>query len=175
MEALYLSPGIPAFDRNQEILVGFRIPLRSEGEGSAFHRIMRPQGVAIAILNGAAWVRLDRDGKLADVRLTIAPTGPTPARARKAEESLRGRELSDELIAAAAIAVREEARLRTSAHRATQEYRSLLVEVVVRRVLRGAFASALADQTIEVVRSRRAGIPEFPSGQSGVGEEDVRL
>jgi CO/xanthine dehydrogenase FAD-binding subunit len=151
MEALFLSPGTPAFDRNHQILVGFRIPLRSEGEGSAFHRIMRPQGVAIAILNGAAWVRLDQDDKLADVRLTIAPTGPTPARARKAEDGLRGQELSVEVIAAAAVAVREEARLRTSSHRATKEYRSLLVEVVVRRVLLGAFASALAERTIAVV------------------------
>ncbi len=147
MEALFLSPGTPALDRDREILIGFRIPLRSEGEGSAFHRIMRPQGVAIAVLNGAAWVRLDRDGKLADVRLTVAPTGPTPARARKAEEVLRGRALNDDMIAAAASAVREDAHLRTSPHRATQEYRSLLVEVVVRRILRGAFASAHVERS----------------------------
>lgn len=145
VEALFRSPGVPGFDRSREILVGFRVPTRSEHEGSAFHRIMRPQGVAIAILNGAAWVRLDPQGSLGDVRLIVAPIGPTPARSRKAEEVLRGRALDEDVIAAVASAVREEARLRTSPHRATQEYRSMMVEVVLRRVLREAFASAQAE------------------------------
>lgn len=145
VEALFQSPGVPTFDRSREILVGFRLPSRNEREGSAFHRIMRPQGVAIAILNGAAWVRLGPEGKLADVRLIVAPTGPTPARARKAEDILRGKGLDDAALAAASSAVRQDARLRTSPHRATQEYRSMIIEVVVRRVLRDALASAQGD------------------------------
>ena len=145
VEALFQSPGVPTFDRSREILVEFRVPLRSEREGSAFHRIMRPQGIAIAILNGAAWVRLLPGGELADVRLIVAPTGPTPARSGKAEDILRGCVLDDDAIAAAASAVRQDARLRTSPHRATQEYRSLIVEVVVRRILRDALDCAQAE------------------------------
>jgi carbon-monoxide dehydrogenase medium subunit len=60
VEDLFLGPGITALDLSKEILVGFYLPLRAKAQGSAFRRVMRPQGVAIAILNMAVW--LERDG-----------------------------------------------------------------------------------------------------------------
>ncbi len=147
VESLFRSPGVPAYDRSREILVGFRFPLRSAGEGSAFHRVMRPQGVAIAVLNGAAWLRLGRESTVMDARLVLAPSGPTPARSLRAEAVLRGRHLDVAAIAEATYAALDEAKLRASAHRATREYRVMLADVIVRHVLLGAQADAIRDRS----------------------------
>ncbi len=74
LESLFLGPGRSALLPGQELLVGFYIPLKAPGQTSAFKRLMRPQGVALPILNMAAW--LHRDGEtLADLALAIGPAG----------------------------------------------------------------------------------------------------
>jgi xanthine dehydrogenase FAD-binding subunit len=135
LEGLFAGPGKPTFDRSCEILVGFRIPVTKAGEASGSQRIMRPQGVAIAILNMSAWVRFE-DGKIGDVRLAVGPAGPVPFRARATEDFLRGRVADDDTLAAAVEVLRGEVSLRTSAHRATKEYRRHILPVLLRRVIR---------------------------------------
>ena len=58
--SLFRGPGQSALDLGKEFLVGFRIQTRRPGEGSAFSRVMRPQGVALPILNMAVWLRRGR-------------------------------------------------------------------------------------------------------------------
>ncbi len=83
LESLFMGPGEPSFrPRPRSPLSPSGCP-KQAGEGSAFHRIMRPQGVAIAILNMGCWVRLARDGTIEDIRLAIGPAGPRPLRAAK--------------------------------------------------------------------------------------------
>ncbi len=96
---------------------------------------MRPQGVAIAILNMAAWVKLDEDGKLEKVRVSCGPAGPKPFRALKTEEYLAGKAWSDDVLREAAKVLAEEVSLRTSKHRATKEYRHQLLPVLLRKVM----------------------------------------
>jgi carbon-monoxide dehydrogenase medium subunit len=132
---LFKGPGQPAFDPGGEILVQFRFPRRGPGERSAFDRIMRPQGVAIAILNMALWLRLQEGQAIEDVRLAVGPAGPVPFRAHETENFLRGRVLKAETIAAATQVLAGEARLRTSRHRATAAYRRHLLGVLLQRLL----------------------------------------
>jgi carbon-monoxide dehydrogenase medium subunit len=73
---LFAGPGQTTFDRTRQVLVGFRVPLTVYREASAFYRVMRPQGVAIAILNVACWMRLSPSGEIEDVRIP-ADGGPT--------------------------------------------------------------------------------------------------
>lgn len=142
VEELFAGPGRTTFDRAHELIIGFRLPLRGEREGSAFRRIMRPQGVAIAILNMGAWVRLDPDGSLSQVRLAVGPAGPRPLRARQTEEQLCGRRLDEQAVQDATATLLEEVQLRTSKHRATQEYRVHLTAVLLERTLRAAVEQA---------------------------------
>src|SRR3990172_6003428 len=58
MEELFSGPGQTTFDRSADVLVRFRLRLAGAGEASAFERIMRPQGVAIAILNMACSIQV---------------------------------------------------------------------------------------------------------------------
>jgi CO/xanthine dehydrogenase FAD-binding subunit len=138
LEQLFRGPGDTTFDRRREILVGFRLKKLQPGEASAFRRIMRPQGVAIAILNLAVWLRRSSSSITEDVRLAVGPAGPRPMRARQTEEFLRGRELGPDVLAEATDVLLGEVHLRTSAHRATSEYRRHLVGILLRRTIDAA-------------------------------------
>jgi CO/xanthine dehydrogenase FAD-binding subunit len=103
---------------------------------------MRPQGVAIAILNMAAWVRLSTEGNLAKVRISCGPAGPKPFRAIKTEEYLAGKVWGQESLQKSVEILAEEVSLRTSAHRATKEYRQQLLPVLLRIVMENAVLRA---------------------------------
>jgi len=132
---IYAGPGEVTFDRRREIVVGFRFKTRGNREGSSFHRVMRPQGVAIAILNMAAWVKLSEDGKIWIVRISCGPAGPKPFRAAQTEEYLAGKSWDENTYQEACLVLAEEVSLRTSKHRATKEYRHKLLPVLLQKVL----------------------------------------
>ena len=132
---IFTGPGEVTFDREHELIVGFRFAKKGKLEASAFHRVMRPQGVAIAILNMAGWVKLDEDDRLESVRVSCGPAGPKPFRAKKTEEYLSGK-IWDVAVHQKAIEILSgEVSLRTSAHRATKEYRHKLLPVLLQKVL----------------------------------------
>jgi xanthine dehydrogenase FAD-binding subunit len=135
---LFLGPGRSALVPGKEILVGFSLPLRAPGEASAFRRVMRPQGVAIAILNMSVWVRR-QEGLISAIRIGIGPAGTTPQRALGAEEILRGNPLDEHHRALALEALLAESHFRTSPHRSTSEYRYHLAGVLLKETLSAAW------------------------------------
>lgn len=137
---IFDGPGKVTFDREHELLVGFRFSRINEREASAFHRVMRPQGVAIAILNMAAWVKLDSNVRIEDIRIACGPAGPRPFRAHQTEVVLKGNLLDENSFNEACSALASEVSLRTSRHRATKEYREHLLSVLLRDVLDAAIA-----------------------------------
>ncbi len=143
MEDLYLGPGHSALSPQRELLVGFYLPLRSPNEGSAFQRIMRPQGVAIAILNLAAWLKRQGD-VIRELRIAVGPSGPVPRRSRGAETVLRGKTLSAEVLQDAVRSLFAEASFRTSPHRATIEYRKHMASVLIEDVLKTAWQRSVS-------------------------------
>lgn len=137
---IFSGPGEVTFDRQNELLVAFRFSQLNQGEGSAFHRVMRPQGVAIAILNMAAWVNLAPDGRISDVRIACGPAGPRPLRAYQTEDLLRGSLFDENTFSQACQVLAGEVSLRTSRHRATKEYREQLLPILLREVMELAIA-----------------------------------
>jgi xanthine dehydrogenase FAD-binding subunit len=141
LESLFLGPGRSALEENNELLVGFHLPLKSAGVGSAFRRVMRPQGVAIAILNMSAWVQRQGE-KMVEVRIGVGPGGPVPFRARSAEAILRGQAFTCERFQHALDALQAEVRFRTSPHRATSQYRHEVASSLLDEVLSTAWQRA---------------------------------
>ena len=137
---IFEGPGKVTFDRKSELLVGFRFSRKKDRESSAFHRVMRPQGVAIAILNMAAWVKLDANDSIQDVRIACGPAGPRPFRAYQTESIFKGKIFDDNTFNQACRVLESEVSLRTSPHRATKEYREMLLSVLLREVLDAAVA-----------------------------------
>ena len=121
---LYIGPGKTGLKPGQ-LLVGFCLPLAGNGQGSAFTRAMRAQGVALPVLNLAVGLKRERD-TIADLRIAIGPAGPLPLRAHAAETALRGRPLTAETMAEAEAALLSETHFRTSPQRATAAYRQHL-------------------------------------------------
>jgi xanthine dehydrogenase FAD-binding subunit len=124
---LFLGPGRSAIDKTCEIFTGFYIPLTDNNQASCFKRIMRPQGVALPILNCAVWVNREADTVI-DTLIAVGPGGPTPFRATQAEDVMRGQPMSDTLLSHALDQLLTQAKFRTSALRATSGYRKHIVQ-----------------------------------------------
>ena len=144
LEELFLGPRHSRIEENQELLVGFYLPLRKNSQASAFKRVMRPQGVALPVLNMAVWLERKKD-RIADAHLALGPSGPTPLRARMAENVLRGEKISQTLIEKVHEVMLEEVHLRTSPYRASADYRTHLAKILLQDVVEIAWERAGKD------------------------------
>ena len=141
LEELFLGPRQSAVKANRELIIGFYLPLRTAGQSSAFRRVMRPQGVALPVLNLAVW--LHRAGEsIHDIRVTVGPGGPVPFRARLTEDSLRDVKYSQSGLEHAYQILLSEVHLRTSPYRASADYRKHLARVLFIEVLNIAWERA---------------------------------
>ncbi len=122
LKKLFKGPGKTAIDRTCELIVGFYIPKSKSGDASAFKRIMRPQGVALPILNCAVWLNREND-ILRNIRISVGPGGPVPFRATDAEELLLNQKSDENLINQAVNSILSQGSFRTSPRRATSDYR----------------------------------------------------
>jgi len=141
MPELFLGPGKSAL-QTAEIITGFYVPLMEQGQASAFKRIMRPQGVALPIMNISVWVERDGD-TVRRIRVAVGPGGDVPFRARKAEAFLGGKRYTDETFKAALDALIEDVKFRTSKMRASSEYRYHLVGPLLKDTLDAAWERAI--------------------------------
>jgi CO/xanthine dehydrogenase FAD-binding subunit len=132
--SLFLGPGKSAIDSTREVLTALRFKATGDHEASAFSRIMRPQGVALPIMNFSAKVRVS-DDQIEKVALAVAPVAPTPFRCQQTEASLTGKSATSESIERAVAVLLSECKPRTSPHRATAEYRKEVLPVLLRRTL----------------------------------------
>ncbi len=133
---LFKGPGVSALASSRDILVAFRFNLSGAMEGTAFKRIMRPQGVALPILACAAWVRLDDSGEhYEDARICIGPVALTPVRATVVEDALKGQPVNEDTLSNVVRVAHESLHPRTSKYRATAEYRGYMIEVLLRQAL----------------------------------------
>ncbi|MDI9565686.1 MAG: FAD binding domain-containing protein [Chloroflexota bacterium] len=138
---LFLGPGNSAIDKTCELITGFYLMLANRGQASCFKRIMRPQGVALPILNCAVWVCRDVDTVI-DVRISVGPGGPVPFRATEAEAILKGRPLDQDQINKALEKLLSQANFRTSPLRATASYRQHLIKTLFKDTLTEAWIRA---------------------------------
>ena len=146
---LYSGPGQSTLDPCGELIVGFVIPACKPGQASSFKRVMRPQGVALPILNMSVWMERV-DDRIENIRLAVGPAGRTPQRGIAAEDILRSHSLTDERIDAAIEALLQSISLRTSKLRATKEYRTHLAGVLLRDVLQCAWQRSA--ESLEVMK-----------------------
>jgi carbon-monoxide dehydrogenase medium subunit len=119
-----------------EVLVKVVVPPPPPRTGTAFLKIMRRQALDCSIVSVCSRVTLDADGATCrEARIGLAAVAPNPFRAKQAEAALQGTRLDDRELARAAALAQAEARP-ISDVRASADYRSLLVGVLVERTLR---------------------------------------
>lgn len=142
---LFLGPGKSSLKHGEELLVGFYLPLSKNGQASCFKRIMRPQGVALPILNCAVWLERKND-TIKDIRIAVGPGGATPFRATKAESVLCSKPLNEAIVESALEALLTEIRFRSSPRRASADYRQHLVATLFKDTLESAWERAVLDK-----------------------------
>lgn len=146
---LFVGPGKSSLKHGEELIVGFYIPIQKtlkvsqpfRVSSSCFKRIMRPQGVALPILNCAVWLEREKD-TIKDIRIAVGPGGGTPFRAAQAEDTLRGKSLNEETFETALDALLAQAKFRTSARRASADYRRHLAVTLFKDTLESAWERA---------------------------------
>jgi carbon-monoxide dehydrogenase medium subunit len=148
LQEAFLGPGKSAIDHHRAVLTRLRFPATRADEGSAFTRIMRPQGVALPMISMAARIKLDDKNTITSIRISIGPAGPTPYLAEPAMHLLTGAKADSDQFTAAAEAVLASVPLRTSKHRATREYRAEMIRTHLPIILARAAGRARGGQVI---------------------------
>ena len=138
---LFLGPGKSSIKHGEELIVGFYLPVLKNNQASCFKRIMRPQGVALPIINVATWLEREKD-TIIDIRIAVGPGAATPWRARDAEQVLIGKSMNDETVEAALKILLAHVSFRSSPRRASADYRRHLVETLFKDTLESAWKRA---------------------------------
>lgn len=120
---------------HDEVLSEIVIPDQSS-TGSTYIKFGLRRSGALAVVGVAVSVTVNEE-IITDAKIAIGAAAPTPMRALKAENHLRGKTITDELIAEAGLIASKESKP-ISDIRGSAEYRRDLVRVFTRRALRKA-------------------------------------
>ncbi len=102
---------------------------------------MRPQGVALPIINVAIWLEREKE-TINDIRIAVGPGAATPWRALDAEQVLIGKSMNDETVEIALEILLAHIGFRSSPRRASADYRRHLVETLFKDTLNAAWSRA---------------------------------
>lgn len=134
--------------KKDEVLTEIKIPGEMEHFGSAYWKHSRRKAMNLPILGISVSLKLD-DEIITDTRIALTVAAPTPVRAYKAEDFLRGEPLSDEALnEAGRIAASTECCTLRDSLRGEAWYRGEIIEAYVPRMAR------LAAERIAQRRSR---------------------
>ena len=141
----FIGPGKSVIDRHREVLTRLRFKRTGAGEGSAHHRVMRPQGLCLPIISMAARLAVDGD-IITAASISMGPVGPVPWFAEPVAAVLVGGTNSTQQYEKAAEVALDNVTLRASKYRATREYRATMIRTYLPIILAKAAERAGARQ-----------------------------
>lgn len=134
LEELFVGPGKTVLAQD-EIITEITIP-EQEMTGSTYLKFGLRRAGALAVVGVAVAVNV-AGGIIKDAKVVLGAVAPIPMRAKKAEEFLKGKKVSDDVLAEAGVIASTECKP-ISDIRASAEYRADLVRVFTKRALRTA-------------------------------------
>jgi len=135
MQESFRGPGKSFIDRHREVLTRLRFKLTGDREGSAHHRVMRPQGLCLPIISMAVRLQLGEGNTITGARISMGPVGPVPFLAESAMQVLAGGIASAEQFKKATEVALASVTLRSSKYRASAEYREQMVRTYLPAIL----------------------------------------
>jgi carbon-monoxide dehydrogenase medium subunit len=143
LEDFFLGPGKTVLG-DSALLKRIIVPLPPPNSAGIYYKESPRRAMDLAVAGVACFLTLD-EGKKKCVacRIALGAVAPTPIRAKKAEKLLIGREITENVIAAAADAAAAEASP-ISDVRGSAEFRREMVKVYVRKGLNEAWREARA-------------------------------
>ncbi len=125
-----------------ELVLEVHVPVPESKTGTAYQKfnlLDSDQGI-VAV---AASVTLNGDGTCKDVRIVLGNAAPTPKRATRAEDLVRGKKFDMAALEEAGKVAAEDAEPVADIH-ASEEYRRHLISVLTKRMLKSAWEKAQA-------------------------------
>ncbi|MEW6376944.1 MAG: xanthine dehydrogenase family protein subunit M [Thermodesulfobacteriota bacterium] len=176
IDQFFTGPGETVL-KPDEILIEISIPKPLPNTGSAYWKLQRRQALDLPILGVAVLISLDKatvtctdllcttspistilhaleEDELIckEIRIALGVAAPTPIRAKKAENLLRGKKISDELLEEVAETSAKEAQPRDSI-RGEAWYRRDMIKVLVKRMAMKSMERVLRpEETVFPVR-----------------------
>lgn len=120
--------------QDNEILSEVIIPVPQENTRGQFIKFGRRKALSLAIVNVAAALKLNDRMEINDIRIALGAVAPTPVRAYKAEEYLRGKKGTPEIVSEAGRIAAGELKP-ISDLRASAQYRLHLSGVLTSRAI----------------------------------------
>jgi len=132
LEEFFTGPGCIVCEPG-ELLVEVQVPVPPPGTKGVYLKHGR-SAIDLATVGVAVIMTLEPGVVCRDVKIVLGAVAPTPMRAKKAEEILRGKKVEPALIEKSAQVAADEARPITDV-RASAEYRKEMVKVYTRRAI----------------------------------------
>ena len=123
---------------DEELLQEIQVPNLPPHSKGIYLKLAPRRAMDLAIVGVGVVVTLE-DGLCKDIRIALGAVAPTPIRARRAEETIKGQRFNDEVIEKTAQITAEECRP-INDHRASAEYRREMVKVLVKRAINQAIS-----------------------------------
>ena len=141
LEDFFTGVGKTLLEPDELLLEIFVPPLAPHASGIYIKH--SPRGpIDLAIVNITVLITMEPDHKICkDAKIVLGAVAPTPLRARKAEDVLKGRRVDGALIDRAAQAASDEAHPRHGSIRGSVEYKKEMVRVLTGRAIREIMAS----------------------------------
>jgi len=144
----FLGPGKSVIDRHRAVLTRLRFKATGTREGSASHRVMRPQGLCLPIISMAVRLQLNDSATITAAGISMGPVGPVPYLAEPAMVVLVGGPASTEQFNKAAEVALGSVKLRASKYRATHEYRAEMIRTYLPVILTRAAERAATGHAV---------------------------
>lgn len=135
IDSFFTGPGQTAL-RKDEILTEINLPKLPQNAGTAFLKVSRT-AIDLAQVNAAVALTIV-NGVCKDVKIALGAVAPTPIRAKKAEEALKGKTIKtgEEKIIEEIAKIASEETKPISDVRATAEYRQTVSGVLAKRAIK---------------------------------------
>ena len=136
LEAIFGGPGKTTL-KPGEVIASFWIPEMPSRSGAAYLKLRRRQGMDLALVGVAVFLKLDEKGETEEARIALASVAPVPIRARNAEEELLSGPMTQERIGKAALAAVSDSSPLSDV-RASADYRKEMIRVLTCRAVEEA-------------------------------------
>jgi carbon-monoxide dehydrogenase medium subunit len=141
LEAFFVGPGETAL-RAGEILTEIQVPSPPDRAKLTYRKLPARTAVDMAAVNVAVLLNLDSKNEICEeIRIVLGAVAPTPIRARRAEEVLRGKKIENQLLERTAHRASEEAQP-ISDIRSSADYRREMIKVLTEQAIREALRQA---------------------------------
>ncbi|MGI9531388.1 FAD binding domain-containing protein [Lutimonas sp.] len=123
-----------------DVLTEIQVPQAKKGSGGAYHKVERKVG-DYATAGVAVHVELDDDGICQEIGIGLTNVSAVPMRLERGEELLRGKQITEDLIAQVGTMASEDCEP-TSDLRGSEAYKRSIVNTITQRMIRLAMERA---------------------------------